>query len=403
MEAGVTTTATTTASFRMRRPSWNKSQAIQQVISFKALLESNEDSGAGARRKILVCPPPSHFPPQNAVARLISLLFLLKPLFWVASNSGESVKEAVFGEEESLYGQKDLSLKAAPVVQMNCQGGDTDDKTLSPSLGSPREYSKLPGRSQYETNELGGQMTIFYCGKINVYDSVPLAKARAIMHLAASPIDFPQGNLCNQNGAFSSFLGHVQEAEAKNDLISSIALSLNSHTMHTEKMTEYQQQFSRGKTNISRDSGMVSRKVSLQRYLEKRKDRGRFFKGRKNAGQTLSSSEMYLNHQIRANYLNGQTNRSRTSSPPQSGMPHAFYSSADNQELVNFSVDLNDEVTLQLAFRVWAEESYCGMISMQVVKNIEIQSFMHQKYIHWDLSEEMRSLGALPTADVGEE
>ncbi|TYJ14588.1 hypothetical protein E1A91_A10G128300v1 [Gossypium mustelinum] len=291
MEAGVTTTATTTASFSsildkplsqlteedisqltredcrkflkekgMRRPSWNKSQAIQQVISLKALLESNEDSGAGARRKILVCPPPSHFPPQNAVA----------------SNSGESVKEAVFGEEESLYGQKDLSLKAAPVVQMNCQGGDTDDKTLSPSLGSPREYSKLPGRSQYETNELGGQMTIFYCGKINVYDSVPLAKARAIMHLAASPIDFPQGNLCNQNGAFSSFLGHVQEAEAKNDLISSIALSLNSHTMHTEKMTEYQQQFSRGKTNISRDSdvdGQVSRKVSLQRYLEKRKDR----------------------------------------------------------------------------------------------------------------------------------
>ncbi|MBA0570712.1 hypothetical protein Golob_004328 [Gossypium lobatum] len=330
----------------MRRPSWNKSQAIQQVISFKALLERNEDSGAGARRKILVCPPPSHFPPQNAVA----------------SNSGESVKEAVFGEEESLYGQKDLSLKAAPVVQMNCQGGDTDDKTLSPSLGSPREYSKLPGRSQCETNELGGQMTIFYCGKINVYDGVPLAKARAIMHLAASPIDFPQGNLCNQNGAFRSFLGHVQEAEDKNDLTSSIALNLNSHTMHTDV------------------DGQVSRKVSLQRYLEKRKDRrpsiirptlalcsdvshlsnlteihiwnifmdyssvrGRFFKGRKNAGQTLSSSEMYLNHQIRAHYLNGQTNQSRTSSPPQSGVPHAFYSSADNQELVNFSVDLNDE------------------------------------------------------------
>ncbi|MBA0780148.1 hypothetical protein Gotri_004288, partial [Gossypium trilobum] len=280
----------------------------------------------------------------------------------VASNSGESVKEAVFGEEESLYGQKDLSLKAAPVVQMNCQGGDTDDKTLSPSLGSPRENSKLPGRSQCETNELGGQMTIFYCGKINVYDGVPLAKARAIMHLAASPIDFPQGNLCNQNGAFRSFLGHVQEAEDKNDLTSSIALNLNSHTMHTDV------------------DGQVSRKVSLQRYLEKRKDRrpsiirptlalcndvshlsnlteihiwnifmdyssvrGRFFKGRKNAGQTLSSSEMYLNHQIRAHYLNGQTNQSRTSSPPRSGVPHAFYSSADNQELVNFSVDLNDE------------------------------------------------------------
>lgn len=58
-------------------------------------------------------------------------------------------------------------------------------------------------------------------------------QARAIMHLAASPIDFPQGNLCSQNGAFRSFLGHVQEAKDKNDLFSSVSLNLNSHTMHT--------------------------------------------------------------------------------------------------------------------------------------------------------------------------
>lgn len=50
----------------MRRPSWNKSQAIQQVISLKALLESGDDSGAGALRKVLV----SHSPttrPKNVV------------------------------------------------------------------------------------------------------------------------------------------------------------------------------------------------------------------------------------------------------------------------------------------------------------------------------------------------
>lgn len=40
----------------MRRPSWNKSQAIQQVISLKALLEPNEDSGAGVLRKIVASP-----------------------------------------------------------------------------------------------------------------------------------------------------------------------------------------------------------------------------------------------------------------------------------------------------------------------------------------------------------
>ncbi|KAE8665596.1 Protein TIFY 4A [Hibiscus syriacus] len=127
----------------MRRPSWNKSQAIQQVISLKALLESNEDSTACALRKIVLCPPPPPVPPQNVVAHD------------VASNSGNSAKETVLGEEGPL--------KTAPVVEMSCQGSEKNKKTLSP-------------RSRWETNELGGQMTLFYCGKINVYDGVPLAK-----------------------------------------------------------------------------------------------------------------------------------------------------------------------------------------------------------------------------------
>ncbi|XWS13711.1 hypothetical protein CRYUN_Cryun36dG0061400 [Craigia yunnanensis] len=329
MEAGVTTT--TTASFSsilhkplsqlteedisqltredcrkflkekgMRRPSWNKSQAIQQVISLKALLESNDYSGSGALRKISVSPPPPPVPPQNAAAR-------------VALNSGDSVKEAVFGEEESPYRRKDPPLETAPVGEMNCQGGDTDNKNLSP-------------RSPCETNELGGQMTIFYCGKVNVYDGVPLDK----------------DNLCSGNAARRSFLCHVQAAGDKNGLVASTAL--NPHTMQTEKMTEYQQQF-REQGNISRDNdGQVNRKVSLQRYFEKRKDRGRFFKGRKNVGQTSSSLEMYLNHQVRTHNSNGQSSRSSPSSPPQSGLPHSFCSSADNQaKLVNLSVDLNDE------------------------------------------------------------
>ncbi|XP_021290190.1 protein TIFY 4B-like isoform X3 [Herrania umbratica] len=347
MDAGVATTTTATESFRsildkplsqlteedisqltredcrkflkekgMRRPSWNKSQAIQQVISLKALLESNDDSGAGAIRKILVSPPSPSVPPQNAAAG-------------VASNSCDSVKEAVVGEEGSPYRRKDPPLKSSPVGEINCRGGDTDNKNLSP-------------RSPCESNELGGQMTIFYCGKVNVYDGIPLDKARAIMHLAATPIDFPQDNQFSGNAALRSFMCHVQAVGDKNGLVASTAL--NSHTMQTEKMTEYQHQF-RERGNITRDSdGQVNRKVSLQRYREKRKDRGRFFKGRKNTGQASSSLEMYLNHQIRTHNSNGQSSRSSTSSPPQSGLPHAFCSSADNQaKLVNLSVDLNDE------------------------------------------------------------
>jgi hypothetical protein len=49
----------------MRRPSWNKSQAIQQVLSLKALYEPGDDSGAGILRKILVSQPPN--PPRVSV------------------------------------------------------------------------------------------------------------------------------------------------------------------------------------------------------------------------------------------------------------------------------------------------------------------------------------------------
>lgn len=41
----------------MRRPSWNKSQAIQQVISLKTLLETPPDSDSAGKRKKLYIPP----------------------------------------------------------------------------------------------------------------------------------------------------------------------------------------------------------------------------------------------------------------------------------------------------------------------------------------------------------
>lgn len=42
----------------MRRPSWNKSQAIQQVIMLKTLLETTPDSdAAGARKRLRISRP----------------------------------------------------------------------------------------------------------------------------------------------------------------------------------------------------------------------------------------------------------------------------------------------------------------------------------------------------------
>ena len=57
----------------MRRPSWNKSQAIQQVISLKALLEPCDDDDVSAthnlRRRVV--------PPQSQPGHVSAFLSLL--------------------------------------------------------------------------------------------------------------------------------------------------------------------------------------------------------------------------------------------------------------------------------------------------------------------------------------
>lgn len=60
----------------MRRPSWNKSQAIQQVISLKALLEPCDDDDVSAthnlRRRVV---PPQSQPGHVSLSLLLFLLF----------------------------------------------------------------------------------------------------------------------------------------------------------------------------------------------------------------------------------------------------------------------------------------------------------------------------------------
>ncbi|KAH1191028.1 Protein TIFY 4B [Glycine max] len=299
----------------MRRPSWNKSQAIQQVISLKALLEPSDDD----------TPPPtamhhrSHAPPPPP-----------QPQSQVNLTEPPPPPKAPPPEESSFHAAEDIQ-KPASSGEKPSETNDTNTNVASPKGCA--------------TSGSFGQMTIFYCGKVNVYDGVSPDKARAIMQLAVSPVQFTQDDPSNGNAAVWPSPCHLPMDK---DVLIPVDTTIL-QVAQSDKMMEYPLQY-REKGSIARDAdveGQASRKVSLQRYLEKRKDRGRL-KGKKLTGITSSNFEMYLNLPVKVHASNGNSSRSSTSSPPQPRLPLVSSGSADNQLKVALPIDLNDKVSLQM-------------------------------------------------------
>ncbi|XXG42166.1 hypothetical protein AAC387_Pa01g2500 [Persea americana] len=305
----------------MRRPSWNKSQAIQQVISLKTLLESRPDSGDAAaviRQKIAAPEPenPPHIDPAPA--------------------------------DESA------SDRSKDALQQSSGSGEAQAPCHTPAAGKgpfPLDSSISPRAAASEGSF--GQLTIFYDGKVNVYEGVPPDKARMIMQLAGSP----NNNGClpcdvTTTASTASPLSRTMPscvrmgAAASSPPLPVVTSSTNVQAQQQGKTGQYSQEgIEEGK--VSRESeGPASRKACLQRYLEKRKDRVRFKHKKKIGGSSSSSLEMYINQQARTQSSNGQLSRSGTSSPTQPKPPHTptRCSSVENlPKNLCLSVDLNDD------------------------------------------------------------
>ncbi|KAL4588139.1 hypothetical protein LXL04_001019 [Taraxacum kok-saghyz] len=239
----------------MRRPSWNKSQAIQQVIMLKKLLEPAPDSEDGSRKLCITSRQQ-----QTPTTRV---------------QKGTSADtEISLSAEESVPGYRNDTEKSDFLA---------DNDSAPPGIGGLIEEAK-------------GQMTIFYSGKVNVYDDIPADKARALLQLAASPLQFPQEDPVDGN--------MLQPPHINLPILQTAVRMTDSHRLHKEE------------SNTSRDEisaeGSANRKASVQRYLEKRKDRyvlvERFKSKRKGGGGTF---DVYINNQI-----NEQSSRSATCSPP---------------------------------------------------------------------------------------
>ncbi|XP_042495254.1 protein TIFY 4B-like isoform X2 [Macadamia integrifolia] len=221
----------------MRRPSWNKSQAIQQVLSLKSLLETRSDSGAGTRQSFVSSRPenplPHHIPSGPVSA----------------------------SDEHVSYRRKD-----PPKLPFS---GNVSARL--PSTDNNKSIPPTPNRIKSVASEPVGQMTIFYHGKVNVYDDVSATKARAIMQLAASPIYLPLDTPSGVNTAIRPFPCHLQ---ASSDTPGSSSPASSSPSLQTTKVAvntvPYKEE---GSMSHEVEPGPASRKASLQRYLEKRKDR----------------------------------------------------------------------------------------------------------------------------------
>ncbi|TXG63713.1 hypothetical protein EZV62_010707 [Acer yangbiense] len=291
----------------MRKPSWNKSQAIQQVISLKTLLETTSDSDAAEARK---------------------------KLYSVPSNSTVSVKGA---SESGPYRPQDAPKSDLSRDPSGQQAADND--SVSPRITQMCCEEDLRGSA----NEPVGQMTIFYCGKVNVYDDVPDDKVQEIMQFAASPDAVNQEVSSDRTAALCSFSCHLQPTGIKAVPSSPMGIFPTSESV---KVAETCRLPLEGNGISHEDSldGPTSRKALVQRYREKRKDR--FKNKRKIAMPSSTGLNVHINRCMGDRFSNEQLNLSDACSTSQSRPMHnpiACRSVENVAKISNLSTGLNDK------------------------------------------------------------
>ncbi|KAF3796039.1 TIFY 4B protein [Nymphaea thermarum] len=325
----------------MRRPSWNKSQAIQQVLSLKSLFETwpgKQESGSLKSPSIASGGP---CPPDSAVEGAVNLS--------EGSRSGGEDRPPVQTDSESPAVVLETSTLQAPLFPVFCpRVADLHGDRSADGIGLWEPAGDVPRSS---TKESATQMTIFYGGMVNVYDDVSTEKARFVMLLADSPDCMPHVTASPHTSAFPARRTRPPSPPPT-------TLPPPSASSPTD--------------------GPKTRKESVQRFLEKRKERYVFLptsdqlrllhetvsffhyrfsntRGRLKVGcgrlKSTSGLESYLTQQIRDCTRNTRSGTEDTCSPTNPVPPSTPSRSWSFRSQPVFSGDLNNDDGIGLLLR----------------------------------------------------
>ncbi|EFJ09350.1 hypothetical protein SELMODRAFT_428063 [Selaginella moellendorffii] len=230
----------------MRRPSWNKAQAIQQVLSLRSLLCPSNPVGPSSKNPGSA----ANAPPAEAAA---------------AGHTKQLLDKV---SQQSMPDSCPSNNASDPRPLAGCFG------SLAPTLSVLNPDAKrnpLSSKPASTTKPHSAQLTIFYSGIVNVYDDVPLDKAQAIMLLAASKtFHVPTSSVPGH----PPFTRATQQQQQQRELNQQTEATLKYPMQHQQAPQIYLSSASALPDESCTEPGLPQvRSASLQRFLAKRRDR----------------------------------------------------------------------------------------------------------------------------------